>query len=254
MNNPKQNFYLTKNNHKIHFKFIKGKKPITVIFLHGLMSSIQSKKVKYLKKFALKNKINILMFEYRGHGKSSGRFSDFSIKDWIYDSKLIIEKLVKTKKIILIGSSMGSWIAINLIKFFKNRIIGLIGIAAAPDFTEELIWPKLTKKAKKIINKNKIYKLKSNYNNYYPITKKFINDAKQFLVLKKKFICNFPVELFHGYYDASVPWIYAIKLKKVLISKQFKIHLIKTGNHSLSKPEDLQKIGLRISKMIKNTF
>ena len=143
MNNPKQNFFLTKNNQKIHYKFINNKSLTTIIFLHGLMSNIQSKKAKHLKKFVNKNKINLLLFEYSGHGKSSGKFTDFSIKDWINDSRSIIKKLIKKNKIVLVGSSMGAWIGVILIKYFYKRIKGYVGIASAPDFTEELIWKKL---------------------------------------------------------------------------------------------------------------
>ena len=142
MNNPKQNFFLTNNNQKIHYKFINNKSQTTIIFLHGLMSNIQSKKAKYLKNFSNKNKVNLLLFEYSGHGRSSGQFIDFSIKNWVEDSRLIIKRLIKKNKIILIGSSMGAWIGILLIKFFYKRIKGFIGIAAAPDFTKELIWKK----------------------------------------------------------------------------------------------------------------
>jgi pimeloyl-ACP methyl ester carboxylesterase len=108
------------------------------------MSDIKSKKAKHLKKFVNKNRINLLLFEYSGHGKSSGKFTDFSIKNWVEDSRAIIKKLIKKNKIILIGSSMGAWIGIMLIKYFYKKIKGFVGIAAAPDFTEELIWKKLS--------------------------------------------------------------------------------------------------------------
>jgi esterase/lipase len=98
MNNPKQNFFLAKNNQKIHYKFINNKSLTTIIFLHGLMSNIKSKKAQHLKKFVDKNKINLLLFEYSGHGRSSGQFTNFSIKNWVADSKLIIKKLVKTTR------------------------------------------------------------------------------------------------------------------------------------------------------------
>ena len=179
MNNLKQNFFRTKNNQKIHYKFINNKSLITIIFLHGLMSDIKSKKAKFLKKFVNKNKINLLLFEYSGHGKSSGQFTDFSIKNWIEDSRSIIKNLVKKGKIILIGSSMGAWIGITLIKHFHKRIKGFIGIAPAPDFTVELIWKKLNSFEKDNIRKNKIYKLKSSHNNFYPITKNFIFGGKK---------------------------------------------------------------------------
>ncbi|MEY3371300.1 MAG: hypothetical protein RLZZ392_336 [Pseudomonadota bacterium] len=250
MNNPKQNFFLTNNNQKIHYKFINNKSQTTIIFLHGLMSNIQSKKAKYLKNFSNKNKVNLLLFEYSGHGRSSGQFIDFSIKNWVEDSRLIIKRLIKKNKIILIGSSMGAWIGILLIKYFYKRIKGVIGIAAAPDFTKELIWKKLNIVEKNKIRKNKIYKLKSSYNNFYPITKKFIFDAEKLLVLNKKIKCNFPVELLHGLKDSSVPWFYSIRLIKTLISKKLNLTIINDGDHSLSRAKDLKKLDLAIKNII----
>ena len=108
------------------------------------MSDIKSKKAKHLKIFANENKINLLLFEYSGHGRSSGKFTDLSIKNWAEDSRSIIKKLIKKNKIVLVGSSMGAWIGIMLIKYFYKKIKGFVGIAAAPDFTEELIWKKLS--------------------------------------------------------------------------------------------------------------
>ncbi len=250
MNNLKQNFFRTKNNQKIHYKFINNKSLITIIFLHGLMSDIKSKKAKFLKKFVNKNKINLLLFEYSGHGKSSGQFTDFSIKNWIEDSRSIVKNLIKKGKIILIGSSMGAWIGIMLIKYFHQRIKGFIGIAPAPDFTEELIWKKLNIFEKNNIRKNKIYKLKSSHNNFYPITKKFIFDGKKILILNKKIKCNFKVELLHGIRDSSVPWAYSINLTKTLIAKKLKLTIIDDGDHSLSRVQDLKKIELAIKNII----
>ena len=250
MNNPKQNFFLTKNNQKIHYEFINNKSLTTIIFLHGLMSNIQSKKAKHLKKFVNKNKINLLLFEYSGHGKSSGKFTDFSIKNWVNDSRSIIKKLIKKNKIVLIGSSMGAWIGVILIKYFYQRIKGYVGIASAPDFTEELIWKKLNTSEKNNIKKNRIYKLKSNHNNFYPITKKFIIDGKKNLILNKKIKCNFPVELLHGINDSSVPWFYSLKLLKTLISKKINLTIINDGDHSLSRTQDLKKLDLAIKNII----
>jgi len=250
MNNPKQNFFLTKNKQKIHYKFINNNSLTTIIFLHGLMSNIKSKKAKHLKNFVNKNKINLLLFEYSGHGRSSGKFTDYSIKNWLEDSRSIIRRLIKKNKIILVGSSMGAWIGIMLIKYFYKRIIGFVGIASAPDFTEELIWKKLNIGERNKIKKDKIYKLKSSHNNFYPITKKFIFDAKNRLVLNKKIQCNFPIELLHGIKDSSVSWLYSIKLVKTLISKKLTLTIINDGDHSLSRTKDLKKIELAIKNII----
>ena len=214
------------------------------------MSDIKSKKAKFLKKFVNKNKINLLLFEYSGHGKSSGQFTDFSIKNWIEDSRSIVKNLIKKGKIILIGSSMGAWIGITLIKHFHKKIKGFIGIAPAPDFTEELIWKKLNIIEKNKIRKNKIYKLKRSHNNFYPITKKFIFDGKKILILNKKIKCNFKVELLHGIRDSSVPWAYSINLTKTLIAKKLKLTIIDDGDHSLSRVQDLKKLELAIKNII----
>ena len=250
MNNPKQNFFLTNNNQKIHYKFINNKSQTTIIFLHGLMSNIQSKKAKYLKNFSNKNKVNLLLFEYSGHGRSSGQFIDFSIKNWVEDSRLIIKRLIKKNKIVLVGSSMGAWIGIMLIKYFYKKIKGFVGIAAAPDFTDELIWKELSIVEKNKIRENKIYKLKNSHNNFYPVTKKFLYDGKKVLVLNKKIKCNFPVELLHGLKDSSVPWFYSIRLIKTLISKKLNLTIINDGDHSLSRAKDLKKLDLAIKNII----
>ena len=100
---------------------------------------------------------------------------------------------------------MGAWIGIMLIKYFYKKIKGFVGIAAAPDFTDELIWKKLSIVEKNKIKADKIYKLKSSHNNFYPITKKFLFDGKKVIVLNKKIKCNFQVELLHGLKDSSVP-------------------------------------------------
>jgi pimeloyl-ACP methyl ester carboxylesterase len=214
------------------------------------MSNIKNKKAKHLKNFVKKNKINLLLFEYSGHGKSSGQFIDFSIKNWVEDSRLIIKKIIKKNKIILIGSSMGAWIGTILIKYFHKKIKGFIGIASAPDFTEELIWKNLNIFEKNKIKNGKIYKLKSSHNNFYPITKKFIFDGKKNLVLNKKIKCNFPVELLHGADDSSVSWLYSIKLIKTLITKKLNLTIINDGDHSLSRPQDLKKLDLAIKNII----
>jgi esterase/lipase len=214
------------------------------------MSDIKSKKAKHLKKFANENKINLLLFEYSGHGRSSGKFTDLSIKNWLEDSRSIIKKLIKKSKIVLVGSSMGAWIGIMLIKNFYKKIKGFVGIAAAPDFTEELIWKKLSIVEKNKIEANKIYKLKSSHNNFYPITKKLLFDGKKVLVLNKKIKCNFPVELLHGINDSSVSWFYSIRLIKTLISKKLNLTIIDDGSHSLSRTQDLKKLDLAIKNII----
>ena len=110
------------------------KKKLYIIFLPGFMSDIEGKKPQTLFKFAKKNKLGFLSFEYSGHGKSSGIFTKGNISIWSKDAKSIIKKIVKKNNFILIGSSMGAWIALNQFKYFKSQIKGFLGIGSAPEF------------------------------------------------------------------------------------------------------------------------
>ncbi|SVA72369.1 uncharacterized protein METZ01_LOCUS125223, partial [marine metagenome] len=138
------------------------------------MSDITGEKPSTFRKYCGKKKIGFLTFEYSGHGKSSGKFTEGNISKWSNDAKQIIKAKIKgKKKLIFIGSSMGSWIALNLFSVFKKQIKSFIGISSAPDFLEKLMWKKFTKKIKKIIMTNKIYYLEEGEYTY-PITKQLI--------------------------------------------------------------------------------
>src|SRR6056300_1369447 len=250
MNKLQTKFFLTKKKEKIRYQFNKGKNPLAVVFLHGLMSDLTGAKVKKIRQICKQSNISFLAFEYTGHGKSSGAFTDCGIADWIIQSKEIIEKIIKTKKIIIIGSSMGSY----LIKKVKKKIVGFIGIASAPDFTKEIMWKNFSVKVKKLIRTGQIYKMPSNYNNFYPITSKLIESGNQSLILNKKIQSNFPIRLFHGLKDKTVNEKFSIKLAKVLISKDTQIFFQSDGDHSLSTKQDLSLIATQLLRLFKNTL
>ena len=254
MNKLQTKFFLTKKKEKIRYQFNKGKNPLAVVFLHGLMSDLTGAKVKKIRQICKQSNISFLAFEYTGHGKSSGTFTDFGIADWIIQSKEIIEKVIKTKKIIIIGSSMGSWIGSYLIKKVKKKIVGFIGIASAPDFTKEIMWKNFSRKVKKLIRSGQIYKMPSSYNNFYPITLKLIESGNQSLILDKKIQCNFPIRLLHGLKDKTVNEKFSIKLAKVLISKDTQIFFQNNGDHSLSTKQDLSLIATQLLRLFKNTL
>ena len=115
------------------------KKKLYIIFLPGFMSDIDGKKPLAFKRYAIKNKLGFLAIEYSGHGKSSGKFTKGNITKWTNDVKISIKKIVKKNKFILIGSSMGAWISINQFKFYKNQILGFVGIGSAPEFLDRLM-------------------------------------------------------------------------------------------------------------------
>ena len=146
---------------------------------------------------------------------------------------------------------MGSWIALNLIKIFKNQLKGFVGIGSAPEFLEELMWKKFTKKIKKEITEKKIYYL--DHGGFtYPLTKQLIFDGKKNKILSKKISIKMPVTLFHGLKDTVVPLTFSKKIFKVLKSSQKKLIIIKNGDHSLSRKSDLKKICGELRRIIFN--
>ena len=147
------NYIRINKSKKIRFLKHSQKNSNYIVFLHGFMSDLEGKKPKAFLNFAKKNNLGFLALEYSGHGKSSGKFTDGNISKWTKETSLLIKKIVKKNKIILIGSSMGSWISLNQFKFFKKQIIGFLGIGSAPEFLEGLMWNKFSKNMKKEIKK-----------------------------------------------------------------------------------------------------
>ncbi len=235
-------YFTTLSKKKIKYFLIKKNSPITVVFFHGFMSDMTGAKPKAIQKFCIKRKLNFLKFEYSGHGKSKGKFIEGNISNWTSDTKQLIKsKIKKDSFLIFVGSSMGSWIALNLISFFKKRILGFIGIASAPEFLEELMWKKFSNKTKKEIVKKKIYYL--DYGGFvYPLTKQLIADGRKNRIFNKKFNIKLPIILFHGLNDKVVPLIFSKKILKIFKKSKKKLIKIKNGNHSLSRKSDLKKI------------
>ena len=244
-------FHISKTK-KIRFLSLKSSSKICVIFLHGLMSDIEGKKPTKFAKFCHKKKINFLALEYSGHGKSYGKFTNGNISKWTSDARKLIKSKFNEKNFIIVGSSMGAWIGLNLIKIFKNKIKGFIGIGSAPEFLEKLMWNKFTKKIKKIIVKKKIYNLEQG-NYVYPLTKQLFLDGKKNKVLKMKLNIKIPVTMFHGAKDESVPTNFSKKVLKIFPKAEKKLFIIKGGDHSLSKKNYLKKMCKELDKMIINS-
>ena len=227
------------------------RKKLYIIFLPGFMSDIEGEKPKTLLKFAKKNKLGFLSLEYSGHGKSSGIFTKGNISIWSNDAKNVIKKIVKKNSFILIGSSMGAWIAINQFKYFKSQIKGFVGIGSAPEFLTKLMWNKFPKKTKKeLIKTGKILIKNGGYE--YPISLQLIKDGKKNKVLNKKINANIKVTMIHGQKDEIVPVIYSKYVLKIFSKAQKKIVIIKSGDHSLSNRKHLKRIIKELEIIVKN--
>ena len=176
-------FLATHTGRKLAYSFTKGVGP-TIIFLGGFKSDMEGSKAIFLEKWAKKRNRSFLRFDYSGHGKSSGDFLNLGIEDWFNDAKQIID-LTNNNELILVGSSMGGWIALLLSRELGSKLKGLITIAAAPDFTEDSMWKNFTEDQKKeILNKGVLY-LPSDYGEPYPITRYLIENGRQNLVLRE---------------------------------------------------------------------
>ena len=252
MNYKRSKYFITPNKQKIKYLLITKSSQITVVFFHGFMSDMLGAKPTAIQKFCKKLKLNFLKFEYSGHGKSTGKFIEGNISKWTKEAKLLIKsKIKKNTKLVFIGSSMGSWIALNLFQCFKKQIKGFIGISSAPEFLEELMWKKFSKKIKKIIITNKIYNFEhSGFS--YPITKQLIFDSKKNKILNNKINLNIPIVLFHGLKDKVVPLKFSRKILKTCKKSKKKFIKIKNGDHSLSRKSDLKKICHELNYIVKN--
>ena len=217
------------------------KKKLYIVFLHGFMSDIDGEKPKAFKRFAVKKKLGFLALEYSGHGKSSGEFVRGNISQWSSDTKKLIRKIVRKNNFIVIGSSMGSWIALNQFKYFEKQIKGFIGIGSAPEFLERLMWKKFPKKIKSEIKIKGISYIK-NGDYEYPITHQLIKDGRKNKVLQKKIKTKINITMFHGQKDEAVPVSFSRKVLKIFLKAKKKLVVIKNGDHSLSNKQSISKI------------
>ena len=235
----KYNYYKLSKSKKIRYLKNNQKNEPYIVFLHGFMSDLEGKKPKAFLKYAIKNNLGFLALEYSGHGKSYGQFTKGNISKWTKDTTLLIKKIVQKKDFVLIGSSMGAWISLNQFIFFKEQIKGFLGIGSAPEFLENLMWKKFTKKMKREISTKGIINLK--HGDYeYPITYQLIKDGRKNKVLKKKIYQNLKVTMVHGENDKSVPVSYSKKVLRVFKKAEKKLVVIKKGDHSLSSKKWLK--------------
>ena len=239
------------NNNKIRYLSNHEQNNLYIVFLHGFMSNIEGEKPKAIFRYAKKRGLGFLALEYSGHGKSSGKFTNGNITKWTKEVKFSIKRIVKKNKFILVGSSMGSWLSINQFRYFKKKIKGFLGIGSAPEFLDNLMWKKFTKKMKREMIQKGIYYLK--HGNYeYPIAYQLIKDGRKNKVLKKKIDSKIGVTMIHGNKDEVVPKSYSRKVLNIFNNAKKKLVIIKNGDHSLSSKAGLKKIVLELNKIVSN--
>ena len=244
-------YYKISKSNKIRYINKIQKNAPYIVFLHGFMSNLEGEKPKAFLRFAKENKLGFLALEYSGHGKSSGKFINGNITKWSNETSSLIRKIIKKNHFIIIGSSMGAWIGLKQFQIFKNQISGFLGIGSAPEFLENLMWKKFTKKMKDETIKKGIYNLK--HGSYeYPITYQLIKDGRKNKILNKKITSSIDVTMIYGSKDEVVPPSYSKKVLKIFNKAKKKLVIIRNGDHSLSSAQGLKRIVLELNKIISN--
>jgi pimeloyl-ACP methyl ester carboxylesterase len=211
--------------------------------LGGYASDMTGTKATWLEAFAAARGQDFLRIDYQGHGESSGRFDEGTIGSWAEDAVAALDELSEGPQI-LIGSSMGGWIMLLVALGRPERVAGLVGIAAAPDFTENLMWKQFTPEIKETLARDGVYYEPSEYSEEpYTITLRLIEDGRNNLVLDEPLPIACPVRLIHGIADPDVPWSLSIELMEKLESGDVEVTLVKGGGHRLSEPEDMERLG-----------
>ncbi len=213
-----------------------------IVFCPGFRSDMEGGKALELEAWCAARGQAYLRFDYTGHGASSGDFEDGTIGQWAADTVFALDELTEGPQV-LVGSSMGGWIMLLAALARPERIAGLVGIAAAADFTEDLMWEGGDAAFRKTLETDGVFYQPSDYDpEPTPITMKLIEDGRQRLLLRKQIPLTCPVRLIHGMRDPDVPWTTSQRLAAALASEDVEITYVKAGDHRLSEPHDLARL------------
>jgi pimeloyl-ACP methyl ester carboxylesterase len=220
-----------------------------VVFLGGFRSDMTGTKASYLEDYCRRRGQAFVRFDYFGHGASSGDFAMGTIGRWTEDAIAVLDSLTEGAQI-LIGSSMGGWIMLLAALARAARVHALIGIAAAPDFTEDLLWPRLDRAQQRELRECGAVTLPSEYDRAgYTYRLSLFEDGKRHLVMRSVIPLDCSVRLLHGMLDASVPWQTSLSLAARLNSPDVVVSLVKDGDHRLSREPDLERLGRTLDEL-----
>ncbi len=231
----------------IAYHRLAGRSP-GLVFIGGFRSDMTGTKAQFLESFARRRGQAFLRFDHFGHGVSSGRFEDATVSRWASDLVTVLETLTDGPQI-LVGSSMGGWVMLLAARAAPQRIHALVGIAPAPDFTQELMWPRFSEDQRAAILRDGIIHIPSQYGEPAPITRLLIEDGARNHVLDAEIPYDGPVRLLHGMEDPDVPYQHSFRIVERLRSRDVRLHLIKDGDHRLSRDEDLALLARTIESL-----
>jgi pimeloyl-ACP methyl ester carboxylesterase len=217
-----------------------------LFWLGGFNSDMRGTKALALDAWAAEHGRGCVRFDYSGHGESEGNFVDGTIGRWLDESVAVFERFCRGPQVV-IGSSMGGWLALLLARQIAGRptaasLAGLVLIAPAPDFTEELMWKGLPAKVRKEIEAKGVWMRPSQYGEPYPITRNLIEEGRNHLLLGASIEVGCPVRILQGARDPDVPWRHAFRLAQRLPAEDVVLTMIQDGDHRLSRPQDIARI------------
>jgi len=224
-----------------------------LFWLGGFNSDMKGTKALALDVWAAEHGRACVRFDYSGHGESGGRFVDGTIGRWLEDSVAVFIRFCRGPQIV-VGSSMGGWMALLLARELANRsaeatLAGLVLIAPAPDFTEELMWKGFSPEIRQEIETNGVWLRPSDYGEPYPITKALIEEGRNHLLLGSAITIGCPVRILQGAKDPDVPWQHAFALAHRLPADDVVLTMIQDGDHRLSRPQDIARILAAVAEM-----
>jgi pimeloyl-ACP methyl ester carboxylesterase len=234
--------HLVRNdNLRLAYRIVPGTQP-TVVWLGGFHSDMTGTKAQVLADQARVSGGGYLRFDYFGHGESDGDFADGTITRWREDALAVIDDLTEGP-LVLVGSSMGGWLACLAAIARPDRVKAMVLIAPAPDFTEKLMEPELSAEAKAAIARDGRWIRPSEYDDGgYAITRELLEDGARWSILSGPVPIDVPVRVLQGGADPDVPWTHALELANSLTSTDVVFTLIKDGDHRLSRPQDLERL------------
>ena len=236
---------------RLAYRLLPGRGP-TVVFLPGFRSDMGGDKAVALAAWCAANGRAMLRFDYSGHGESGGVFSSGTIGAWRQDALDLIDALAPPGPIVLVGSSMGGWISSFVAIARPDRIAAMVGIAAAPDFTEALMWAAMMPHEREALLRDGVVHAPSDYGEPYPITRALIEDGRSHLLLAgdAPIPITCAVRLLHGQRDPDVPWETSVRLAARLASDDVRVTLVKDGDHRLSRPPDLSLLVATVAALL----
>lgn len=218
-----------------------GKSP-GVIFCTGFMSDMEGTKALALEASCRAHGRAYVRFDYFGHGGSSGRFEEATIGRWKGDALAVLDEVAEGRQVV-VGSSLGGWIMVLVARERPQRVAGLVGVAPAADFTQELMWPAFSERDKRTLARDGVLYQPSQYGEEpYAITMGLIEEGREHLVLGGPLPISCPVRILQGLEDPDVPWRHALKLVDALSSDDVTLTLVKGGDHRLSGAADIRRL------------